>query len=263
MSFGDTKTAQPAGGTQKRTQFIKLQAGFPATIRIIGSENLEFTHYVNGSTVKCLEDACPICANNKRLFLEKGKDARNDPSFIAKVKRYSVNVLDKSPVKKCKCGLEYSDTTKTTCTCGQILTSPVEASNTVKVLSRGASLFDQLFAVNAAILNTEGEPVGIDNYDITLVVSGSGKTTVVSVIPNPTLNSPVPEGLELYDLASVTLSLDPGEMLDVIRGVSVRDIFAARKASKMSDASSPMSPEAEAHAKGMLAALFGSDNLNA
>ena len=185
MSFGDTKQAATARPHGKKTSFLKLGQGIATTIRILGQEHLDFTHYINGTTVKCLGDECPLCLNNKRLFVEFPKTYKNDPSFSARTKRYSVNVLDKTMVKKCKCGLEYTDLSVTNCSCGQIITSAPEPSNSVKVLSRGASLFDQLFAINDAVLDEKGERVGIDNFDITLIVSGSGKQTMITPIRRP------------------------------------------------------------------------------
>jgi hypothetical protein len=101
----------------------------------------------------------------------------------------------------------------------------------VKVLSKGPQVFDVLFALNDAVLNDQYEKVGITNFDITLITTGSGKDTKVTPIPHPEKNEPTPEGLELNDLSKVVIKLDPSEMMDLQHGASLRDIFAARKAS--------------------------------
>ena len=172
MPFGETKQQVETFKPQiKKTQFLKLGQGIPTTFRILDREHLDYTHYVNGTTVLCLGDDCPLCLNNKRLFVEMPKSFKNDSSFSPRTKRYSVNVLDKTMVKKCKCGLEYSDLATVNCSCGQIITTSPEPSNTVKVLSRGASLFNQLVAINDAVLDESGERVGIDKFDISLALS--------------------------------------------------------------------------------------------
>lgn len=260
MSFGDAKAQAKASSPIKRIPFLKLIQGISANIRILGDERLDFTHYVNGSTVACLGKECPICTNNARLVMEYPKTFRNESAYSARAKKYSVNVLDKTMVKKCECGLEYSDPSVATCTCGKILTKPMELSNTVKVLSKGPKLFDVLFALHDAVLDENHDRVGITNFDITLVTSGTGKETVVTPIPNPMAKEPTPEGLELHDLSKVVIRLDPAEMLDLQRGISLKDIFAARKASSPVD-TTVVSDEVAASVKDEVDALFASPDI--
>jgi hypothetical protein len=255
MPFGETKALNAQRATQKRTQFLKLQAGIGTTIRIIGKEQFDYTHYINGTTVLCLGEDCPVCLNNKRLYLQYPKTFKNETNYSSRSKRYSVNVLDKTLVKKCECGLEYADMNVVTCTCGKILTTPPQPSMTIKVLSKGPTLFDPLFAINDAILDEQGERIGIDKYDISLITSGSGKTTTVTPIAHPERNTPTPDGLELYDLTKVTICLDAGEILDLQRGISLRDIFAARKAAYPVD-TTVVSPDIEAQVRSEVDQLF-------
>ena len=233
MPFADTTTA--VRFQNKKTQFLPLTGG-NYTIRILDTEALcLYTHYINKATVECLGEGCPICSNNQRLILENPKDFRDVPGYSPRTRRYLVNVLDKTPVKKCpKCGIDNYDLTPagTTCVgCSELLVSVLPAvSNTVKILAKGVQVFDQLNSIDLSILNAQGEPVGLTNYDLVLRVTGSGNKRIVTPIPMSGSNEPVDPTLEKYELAKITIKLTPEEMLDLQRGVSLRDLFAARKA---------------------------------
>jgi hypothetical protein len=90
-----------------------------------------------------------------------------------------------------------------------------------------------LNSIDLAVLTETGEPVGITNYDITFVVSGTGKSKSITAIPSTNSNAPIPDGLELHDLESSVIKLTPDEMLDVQRGVTLKDIFASRRATSL------------------------------
>ena len=233
MPFADTTTQVKF--QNKKTVFLPLTGG-NYTIRILDSEAVCYNvHYINKATVECLGEGCPICANNQRLILENPKDFRDIPGYSPRSRRYLVNVLDKTPVKKCpKCGTDNYDLSPagTTCArCQELLVSVLPAvSNTVKVLAKGVQVFDQLNSIDMSILNESGEPVGLTNYDLVLRVTGSGNKRIVTPIPMSGNTEPVDPTLEKYDLSKITIKLTPEEMLDLQRGVSLRDLFAARKA---------------------------------
>ena len=231
--FGQEKVERPAfNSDRKRTKFVDLTS--TATIRILTKERLTVnTHYIpiNKSTVKCLGDECPICANNKNLIVQFPDSFRDEPHYSPRREVKLVNVLDRTPVRTCtNDGTE--ERTSLVCTkCNAVLGEP-KPSNTVKVLSRGITLFDSLDAINNAIMDDKGEPVGITNYDVTLVVSGTGKNRTTTPIAGQI--SPLPIDIaedQFFDLEKITIELTPTEMLDLQRGVSMKDIFAARKAS--------------------------------
>lgn len=233
MPFADTTT--PVRFQIKKTQFLPLTGG-NYTVRILDQAAIcLYTHYINKATVECLGEECPICSNNQRLILENPKDFRDVPGYSSRTRRYLVNVLDKTLVKKCpKCGTDNYDLSAagTTCySCSELLVSVVpEPSNTVKILAKGVQVFDQLNSIDMSILNDNGEPIGLTNYDLVLRVTGSGNKRIVTPIPMSGSVEPVDPGLEKFDLAKVTIKLTPEEMLDLQRGVSLRDLFAARKA---------------------------------
>jgi hypothetical protein len=217
----------------KRTEFMQMGAG-AHTVRILqGQAKTKPTHFFkhNNVSVLCLEDECPVCANNKSLWQQFDKEARKQSGYNPKNYRFFVNVFDKTPAKTCgKCGKEYKNLGMTVCTCGEILPE-AKPLNKVKVLSKGLQLRDELDSIDKAILGPDGTPIGLTDYDMVLMVSGSGKDTKTTPVPRTEANQPVDLGeQELFDLDKALIVVNPEEMLDIQRGVSLKDIFSARKA---------------------------------
>lgn len=231
MGFIDREVKYNKGESNfKRIEFMQTAAG-AHTIRILQPQVKTLpTHYFDTtkSSVLCLEDECPICANNKKLYMQFGKDAVKQGGYNRQAWRFFVNVLDKTVAKVCACGKEYKDIRNTICTCGEVLPAPAPL-NKVKVLSKGLPLRDDLASIGDAIRDSEGNPISLMSYDIVLMVSGSGRETKTTPVPRTDLNEPTPEGLELFDLDKAVVALKPDEMLAVQRGVSMKDIFTARK----------------------------------
>jgi hypothetical protein len=221
----------------KKTSFLDLNT--TSTVRILTNGYLPVqTHYVNRTTVQCIGEHCPICANNKALIMQFPDTFKDEPKYSPRRTVNLVNVLDKTPVRVCpKCQTENHvvGQAPTTCKCGEILTGTPTPSMKIKVLSRGVTLFDQLDAINNAIMDASGERVGLTGYDLTFVVSGSGKNKTITPIPGQMSPIEAYNETELYDLENVTLKFSPTEMIDLQRGVSLKDIFAARKATEKSE----------------------------
>lgn len=230
--FGQEKVERPVYvSDKKKTRFVDLTS--TATIRILTKERTVVdSHFISSSkaTVRCLGEECPICASNRNLIIQFPKDFRDEPHYSPRRQVKLVNVLDKTPVRTCgKCSHEEK-TSQTCSSCKEIISSELKPSDTVKVLSRGVTLYDSLDAIDNAVLDAKGEKVGITNYDITLVVSGTGKNRTTTPIVGQVL--PIREVApdELFDLETITIEVTPNEMLDLQRGVSLRDVFSARRA---------------------------------
>ena len=160
---------------------------------------------------------------------------REQSGYNKGVKRFFVNVLDKTLAKVCTaCNKEYKNISTIVCTCGEALPD-AQPLNKVKVLAKGVSLFEQLVAIDNAILDDSGEKIGLTNYDINIVVSGVGRDISYTPIPDTSKREPVEAKYadELFDLDKATIKLTPEEMLDLARGVTLKDIFAARKAQEV------------------------------
>lgn len=235
-SFADTETKRFTPNKDfKRTEFMQLQAG-GHRIRVLEPKAKSvYTHYINKATVLCLGDECPLCANNRKIYMQFPDTFREQSGYNKGVKRFFVNVFDKTLAKVCTvCKKEYKNTSTIICTCGKALPD-AQPLNKVKVLAKGVSLFEQLVAIDNAILDDSGEKIGLTNYDINIVVSGSGRDISYTPIPDTSKRELIEAKYadELFDLEKATIKLTPEEMLDLARGVTLKDIFAARKAQEI------------------------------
>src|SRR5689334_8544117 len=108
----------------KKTEYMAVTNGVH-TVRILQEQaKTKPTHFFNATktTVLCLGDDCPICANNKKLIMQFPDNFRDQLGYNKVNYRFFVNVLDKTPAKVCtKCGKEYKDLRQTICTCGEVL----------------------------------------------------------------------------------------------------------------------------------------------
>jgi len=244
MSFFDVATHKSGKPTFKKVEFLSLPIG-QTTIRVLSKRDEVFhtdSHYVKGVSIKCLGEDCPICENNRRIIVENPESFRSIQGYSPKSYRFAVNVLDKSPVKICpSCGAEVKkiqNSFPAVCPdCNRPIVSVQETVlNKVKVLSKGKTLAEQLNAINDSILDQNGTPIGINNYDIVLLVSGSGREQTITPIPLPDKNDVTSVPSEnLFDLSKSVVTLTVDEIMDLQKGISLRDIFAARRASNISE----------------------------
>lgn len=232
----------PKASTQtKKIQYFKFVTG-PNPVRILDPIAVDTkVHYINGAYVKCLDDDCPVCAQNRKIYASNPEGYRDDKNYHSYTYRYLVNVLDKGLAKICpNCGMEIKGAGALLCPGCNAPIAGVEAKplNKVKVLSSGSTLFNNLNAIESSILNDKGEVIGWINYDVTIVVSGTGKsmTKTPLVTDKGEYSAPVlgPEDT-LFDLSKSVLALEVAEMEDLMRGVSIKDILTARTLSTSSD----------------------------
>lgn len=247
----------------KKVEFINLATG-TNIIRILSSDAEAVvldTHFLSGVTVKCVDSPeveCPVCKNNALLRAKYGKEAINQEGYSSKRQVCYLNVYDRTPVKVCpSCGVKnkansLSGAFPNACSgCGgTILKVPVTPLNEVKVLSKGKEIMDQIDALAVSTLNAEGEALGITNFDIKYMVipsSGKRKTSALSAITENTDVVTV-ESEQLFDLKRACFELSAEELADLMKGVSLRDILAARKAEVVEEAEEP-SPDGIASSK--------------
>jgi hypothetical protein len=238
---------------KKKTSFLALVPG-SRVIRILDKDAKDiFTHWINKANVVCLnedgglEGECPICANNQRLMFtyRENKEYRNAKGWSPSRQMFLVNVLDRTKIKVCpneECNAEVLDVVgsdgkrvfPTVCPeCGASLVS-VEAMplNKVKVLSRGVSLFNDLNMIEETVLDEDGNKIGWTNYDIRIVTTGTDKESKHTAVPLVNRNDKVDiKDEDKFDLDNVVLKLTVNEMLELQRGVSIKDIFQARNSS--------------------------------
>jgi hypothetical protein len=242
MPFADIRQRQYSGDF-KKVEFIKLSPGMNQ-IRILDSDAYSVdVHYVGGINVQCLGEDRPVCKNNKKIIFENPKEFRNIKGYAPRRQLFIVNVLDRSMVKICpneSCKEEVKAVNgmyPTQCPKCSALLHAVQPHklDKVKILAKGVELFSSLNAFEVAINDVEGNPIGLTNFDIMLAVSGNKKESPTP-IPNTSANDVIEIPAEqLFDREKVVLKFSPAEIADLQRGISLRDIFAARKAEKEAD----------------------------
>jgi hypothetical protein len=214
----------------KKTVFMSLDQG-QYLVRILDSEaETEFSHWINGTTIKCLDEDCPQCALNKQIIVEHPKDFRQVKGYSPRTQKFLVNIMDLTPVKTCpKCQTQNSKSANICSNCEQLITEVVPApSNKVKVLTRGVKLFEQFNAAEDYLNSLEGEQLKVVDVAMVINVSGSGTQKVPTAFPTNKKLDPIPEGLELFDLKTVSLTLTRAEMIKLMSGVTLKDILIAR-----------------------------------
>ena len=226
-------------GDFKKTKYMQLGEG-THTVRILQNPAKKYyVHYIKPSYVTCLGDDCPICANNKKILYEHPKDYGKVRGWASRSERFFVNVLDKTKARYCaECDKEFKDINTFSCpTCNKPLPD-VAPLNKVRVLAKGVTVF-QDFELLSNTIRTEGdEVIDITFYDWNLIVKGSGTDTVVMTSPVRFAGNGAPEnmeGLELFDLSNSVPELTRSELVDMLNGAAMKDIFALRRASKAVD----------------------------
>lgn len=242
-------TIPERSGEFKRFAYVKIFTGCQLRLRILDQHAIQtFKHYIPSAklSVTCLgEERCPICQKNQKLIAENPKlNPRQIRGYIPRQNRYSVNILNRTMVKKTSKGNiiyaihnQFSPQDPET---GELLTE-IEAQpiNEVQVLERGPKLFEQFNQINETVIDNEtGNPVGLWNYDIVITSTGSGRQMVTNVTPYPdsndVVNIPVEEKAILESLG---ILVEPDEMVQLLRGVSLRDVYQARQGeANLSDA---------------------------
>jgi len=236
MSLADFRTPNKQSNF-RRTEFIDLSPGSHILRILTEKAVVHDTHYIRGATIKCLGDECPICNNNTRLRAENPseKNISTIPGFVTRRQVAYLNVLDRTPTKVCaKCqaevkkvnGLFPGSCPKCNASLAEVKAAPL---NKVKVLSKGKQFFEQLDFHNATVLDEETQtPIGIQNFDLNVLAMGGKTAPVASPLPEKNDVVTVPED-QLFDLEKAIIVLKVNEIQDLLRGVNLSDIFAARR----------------------------------
>lgn len=240
-----------------RPQYLKFVEGMPLIVRVLDNRAYHVRkHWINSQrlSVLCLGDACPICERNAQIRKEFPNNFRNQRHYIARQNRYMINVLDRTPVVideetgdeyYAKQGVFPSVTSDGQRSLANVQPQP---SNTVKILERGKTMFEQLKAYHEEMgeFDEDGHAIkgGLTTFDLKIITMGKGLDKVISPMPLPQNNDDVSgilEELELetYVLSSIGIQLAPDELEKVAyQGVSLRDVFAERRADEESETSS-------------------------
>lgn len=233
--FFDTTTTNSK--TFDKINFLTFDVG-THRVRLLPEPKVIFIHYLPGKgTVECLGKDCPICENNKRMQIEHPEDYSKMPGYNKASRRHYVNILDKTSVKVCpNCGHEnkkdMTNRFSPACTkCNTFITGVEETiSNKVKIANLSNTTADQVNALAGGQLDTEGNVKSISSYDFVFMVTMTGGKKIITPMPDSNATDPLPDVSDmLYDLSRAVIKLDRSEIINLVNGVALRDIFAARK----------------------------------
>lgn len=226
----------------KKKEFLKLSVGNHVIRLLPGTQGfyITYTHWINRTNLECLGDECPICNNNKRIIAENPDNFRDVPGYSRKRQVFYVNVLDRTLAKTCpSCGEVHkavAGTFPSVCSaCNAVMVDvKTEPLNKIVILNRGSELYDNIKAINNAILDENGEKIGVENYDLMIMVPPKTKRPVAQGLPHQNDEVDVPDD-ELFVLEEAPLHFEPDEINAFMRGASIKDIFAARRAEETAD----------------------------
>ncbi len=231
----------------KRTLYMRLMPG-NHVIRILDTATEFFIHYVNRAYVQCLGDECPICENNRKIRYENPKDYSNISGYSSRSPRYVFNVLDKTQVKVCpQCESENNmganSVYDAVCWKCQTFVTDTESisSGKVKLLSCGITIVTDLSALHQSVTNEGGDILGVHNYDVALntrVINGRKSTT-----PIPSLQNAGPIEVDkdlLFEHGKAIAQLNLSEVKSLLTGVTLRDIYLARRTDKTEAVEKPV-----------------------
>jgi len=221
----------------KKKVFLRLKPG-NHTIRLLPGEQgfyITFTHWVNNANIECLDDECPICSNNKKIIAENPDNFRDIKGYSRKRQVFYVNVIDRTPSKVCpSCGEVHKavgGNFPSVCSnCNAVLVNEkTQPLNNLAILNRGSELYENLKSINNANLDEFGEKIGIENYDIMIMVPPKTRRPVAQGLPHQNDAVSIPEE-ELFNLEEAPLKLSADEINRFLRGASLKDIYAMRRA---------------------------------
>jgi hypothetical protein len=235
INFFDTK---PEGEkTFEKTRFLAFTPG-KHIVRILGQPLTQYIHFVpfSKATLACLGDDCPICKNNRKLMIESPEDYSKQSGFLYKQRRHLMNILDRTPVKVCpQCQNEnkrgITGKFSANCwSCNTFITEvPVINSNKVKVATISETNAARLNNKMMSNLDENENPIPLNEIDVIFesAIVNNKKDIAPSLSENRD-KVEVPEDA-LYDLSKITIKLTSDEIINHLKGVSLKDIFAARK----------------------------------
>lgn len=225
----------------KSTEYVKIQAGFALRLRVLDKRAThQVRHYIPTSKISILclgDEECPICKKNSALMRENPKAApREIKGFIARQNRFLVNVLNRTMAKVTLSGKVVYPIggqfpgvdTETGEDLSRIEPKPL---NRIEVLDKGPELYQQLNMANDQVTDATGNPIGLWNFNIGITATGVGRKMKTAIVSYPNENDKVEVKEEdKYVLSTLGIQLTPSEIEKVLTGVSLRDIFAARRA---------------------------------
>lgn len=222
--------------TQSNVQFKKLELLKLVNlhvVRVLSTKGHKtYVHWINRVPIECLDKECPICDSNTIIRAENPNTFYNIEGYYRRQQVFYLNVMDRTLTKICP-NCEYENTaignrfTPTCENCGNLI-GDVKANpiNKIKVLSRGKVFGDELNNIHSNNVDSEGNPIGIQNYDIQIMVDARKQPFAQALLDSNDVVEFSED--ELFNLKTAPIQLEADEILEFKRGIALRDIFAAR-----------------------------------
>jgi hypothetical protein len=225
------------GKTFEKTKYFVWTPG-EHTIRILDEDVPHHLCYWFGSGhVKALGADDPQALLNKRIRMENPDNYKKVKGYRPLNVRYFMNVLDRTVVKICpECEREVKAISGEfpavcpVCAKGQLANVEAAPLNQVRIIQGGKTLFEQFVEKQLTTKDEEGNEIGVQNFDLKLIVVGTGSnrnTVAIAGEGRDKVNVP-PESL--FDTSKMIPEVSIEEMEKLVSGVSLRDVLAARRA---------------------------------
>jgi hypothetical protein len=201
-------------------------------------------YWFGNGYVQALGEDDPQALLNKRIRLENPENYKNVRGYRSFSDRYAVNVLDRTVSKICpNCDADVKATNGTfpavcpSCNSTAVVNVEPAPLNRVRVMQGGKTLFDQIKTKDDTIRDEEGNPRGVQNFDLKLIVVGTGNQRMTVATETTSYDEIEISPENLFDTETIFPKVTYEEMEQLVRGVSLRDIFAARRSTDLTEVS--------------------------
>jgi|WetSurMetagenome_2_1015567.scaffolds.fasta_scaffold00807_19 hypothetical protein len=242
------ENAEKKTNVARESRFVRLVTGMPTVVQILEHDSVaKYQHWLTTSdgkrvSVRCTGFlSCPVCARNASI-----DNDRDNPKYVASQRRYMINVIDLTMVKRSPNTGEIFIATKDTNgrfiysdrdSAGNSLVDVVaEPWKAVKVLEGGPRLFKKLQSLAETTLGSDGTPRDPTAYPLQIVRVGDGRDTdylLSALVGNAATVNPADYTDQVIDLRADS-GFTRDEVEAILSGTTIKDIFAARVANTQS-----------------------------
>ena len=250
------------GGSFTKTKYFVWTPG-EHTIRILDNDVPHHLCYWFGSGhVKALGADDSQATMNKRIRMENPDNYKKVKGYRPLAVRYFMNVLDRTIVKICpECTREVKSIAGEfpnlcpVCSEGKLAAVEAAPLNEVRMLQGGKTLFEQFVEKQLTTKDEEGNEIGVQNFDLTLIVVGVGNKRQTIAVAGAGRDEVVVPPDQLYDTNKMIPEVTTEEMESLVSGVSLRDVLAGRR-TDVTTTVVPPDPEIEETAEKATDELF-------
>lgn len=212
MAFGGSKQNKQQNDGPSQSAYLNMSEG-DRIVRVLDQDETEYwAYWLNGKDwSNCGKGKSIIVGRDgplRRHFEELGKD---HPSYRKVGKKYVINVLDRTPVKKTLKGLPVyklpNGSFPNDVNGESVVNSPIVPNNTVYIMNYGAQISDYFSVFHNKVNNRKTyQPMAMWEFDLIITRKGVELATTYMAYPGDDQEELPDELLSLkkYDLSQVT-----------------------------------------------------------